>query len=701
MKIGTLRVVQRGPQEPAPWPHQVGVIPSVARSFQHRPQADLLRTAFSGGGTAVLSGMGGVGKTQLAADYARTAWEETSEAEGLDVLVWVTARSRQAIVDGYGQAGVQLCRADPGDPEKAAQTFLAWLTAKAGGKRCRWLVVLDDLADPDDLDGLWPPTSRYGRTLVTTRRRDAALAADGRHTVEVGLFSSEQARAYLTDCLTGRNESAGQVAALAADLGYLPLALSQAAAYIKDADEAVSAYRNLLAERTVTLADTAPDRLPDGQAPLAAAWSLSIERADTLRPAGLSRPMLRLTALLDANGIPQPVLTSAPALAYLAAHRTSTGPHPTEEPEPVSVRDAVQALRALHRLHLIDHNRGTPHQAVRVHQLIQRATRDTLPHGQHHQIARTAADALLAAWPDVERDTDLAAALRANSAALIDRAEDALHTPDIHQVLIRTGVSLGEAGQVTAAHDYFQHLANATAHHEPLDHHHSRIIRQHLAACRGQAGDVPGAITALTSLLNDCLWFGSDSPAALIVRADLAYWWGVAGDVTGAVTACTEVLEDCLRVFGPDHPNTLAVRDSLAYWRGEAGDVTGAVTACTEVLEDCLRVFGPDHPTSLATRHKLARSRGQAGDATGAVTAFTELLEDCLRVLGPDHPNTLATRGSVARWRGEAGDVTGAATAFAELLEDCLRVIGPDHPTTLTIRKYLTRWRPVEGDSFH
>ncbi|WP_338898406.1 NB-ARC domain-containing protein [Streptomyces sp. TG1A-60] len=384
--IGTVTMEQRTPQEPALWPHQVGVIPPAARSFQHRAQADRLRTKVDGGGTAVLTqmltGMGGVGKTQLAADYARTAWDDDSAAGGLDVLVWVTASSRQAIVTGYAQAGVELCRGDPNDQEKAALSFLAWLTPKAGTKPCRWLIVLDDVADPADLRGLWPPAGAHGRTLVTTRRRDAALAADSRHTIEIGLFTAAEALAYLTASLAGhgRYDSADELTALANDLGYLPLALSQAAAYIIDTADAVATYRALLADRTTALAAIAPDVLPDDQAlPLAAAWSLSVDRADTLRPAGLARPMLQLTSLLNANGIPETVLTSEPARAHLTVHRTRTGPNPAEEAAPVSLRDTVHALRALHRLSLIDHTPDTPHHAVRVHQLIQRATRDT-PH---------------------------------------------------------------------------------------------------------------------------------------------------------------------------------------------------------------------------------------------------------------------------------------------------------------------------------
>lgn len=199
-----LTVVQRRwPREPAAWPHQIGVIPSKAQAFQHRSEANWLRAAIDGGGTAVLgqilTGMGGVGKTQLAADYARTTWKDGS----LDLLVWVTASGRSPVVSGYAQAGVELCRANPEDPEQAARAFLAWLTPKAAAEPCRWLIVLDDIADPDDLRDLWPPASPYGRTLATTRRRDAALTSEGRRRIEVGLFTATESITYLSAFLAG------------------------------------------------------------------------------------------------------------------------------------------------------------------------------------------------------------------------------------------------------------------------------------------------------------------------------------------------------------------------------------------------------------------------------------------------------------------------------------------------------------------
>ncbi|MFJ9822643.1 FxSxx-COOH system tetratricopeptide repeat protein [Streptomyces sp. NPDC101151] len=696
------------------------MIPPRAGCFQTRAEVVRLREALTGGQAAVLvgqdtvrgqvlAGMGGVGKTQLAADYARTAWR----AGELDVLVWITASNATAAASGYAQAAVEILGADPADREAAARAFLAWLEPKANATPCRWLVVLDDVTDPADLNGLWPPAGPHGRTLVTTRRQDAALALAGR-LIKVGLFTEAESLAYLTAALGARNrhEPDEQLAALAQDLGHLPLALSQAAAYLIDACISAAAYRSLLANRATLLADAAPEVLPDGQTQTpAAAWSLSVDRADTLRPVGLARPMLQLAAFLSPNGIPETVLTSAPALAHLTRHRTEhvsqTTPQDTpwsEEQDltPVSVtaKEAVGALRALDRLSLIDHTPATPRQAVRVHQLIQRATRDTLTPDQHDRLARTAADALTTAWPDIERDTELAHALRANATTLTRTAEDALYQPDAHVVLYLAGRSLGEAGQVTAAAAHFHRLAEATGHRLGPDHSDTLIARHDLAHWRGEAGDVAGAAAALEQLLADRVRVqGEDHPATLTTRNDLVYWRGAEGDVAGAATAFEQLLADRVRVQGEDHPATLIARHNLVYWRGKTGDAAGAAAAFEELLADQVRLLGEDHPDTLGARHDLAYWRGAAGDAAGAAAAFEQLVVERVRVLGEDHPDTLGARHDLARWRGEAGDAAGAAAAFEELLADQVRVLGEDHPDTLTTRNNLAHLQGETGDA--
>ncbi|MFI9764968.1 tetratricopeptide repeat protein [Streptomyces sp. NPDC051963] len=680
------------------WPHLVGALPPLAECFQHRAAADALAQKIAAGSPSVLSGTGGVGKTQLAAFYARTAWQ----AGAVDLLVWVTASSRDAIISGYANAGADVADAAPADPEQAATRSLAW----AETTDRRWLIILDDLADLTAVRGLWPPEHHRGRVLVTTRRRDAALRGHSRHFIGIDQFTSAEAAAYLTAKLAvhNRQDDPEQIVGLAADLEHLPLALAQAVAYLIDLELDCSTYRERLADRARTLPGLLPETgsLPDDQAvTVAATWSLSIDRADRLSPEGVARPLMHLASLLDPNGIPITVLTSPSALAYLTAHRAfrnATGP--IGLCPPVTEADAADALRCLHRLSLADHTSGTSHNAVRVHRLAQRVTRESLTDDQRDALARVCADALLEVWPQVERDTALAQALRANTNALTRHAQHALWRPVSHPVLFHTGNSLGSAGLAATARSHFHDLHITARQQLGPDHSHTLTARANLAYWQGVTGDVVGAVAAFEELLTDMLRvLGPDDPHTLTARANLAYWRGMVGDAAGAATAFEGVLTDEESALGPDHPHTLTARAGLAYWRRKAGDVAGATTAYEDVLADRKRVLGHDHPDTLTTRHNLAYWQGETGDAVGAVAAFEELLTDMLRVLGPDHPHTLTARHNLARWRGEAGDAVGAVAAFEELLTDMLRVLGHGHPDTLTTRHNLAYCWGVTGNA--
>jgi hypothetical protein len=687
----------------ARWPRLVGVIPPQAECFQHRAALAEVAVALEGPGTVVLcqvlSGSGGVGKTQVAAHHARARW---SSGE-VDALVWLTAANRESIVAQYAHAAAVLTAPEPvpADPEQAARVFLAWLAATGR----RWLVVLDDLADPGDMKGLWPPQHVTGRAVVTTRRRDAALGGSGRRRVDVEVFTQDEAVSYVTAKLAahGREDDPGQVRALAAELGFLPIALAQAVTYLLDVGLDCAGYRQRWADRRRSLAALVPQdgALPDDQEfGLAAVWSLSVQRANALAPVGLAGPMLELASLLDPNGIPLSVLSAPPVLRYLAEH----GSPPAAQGGggaggAIDADDARDALAALARLSLCTLEPRDANRTVRVHALVQRATRESLTPQRFTWATRTAADALVAAWPQIERDGALSLALRGNTENLDDNAREALWDPDGHAVLFRAGTSLGESGLVAEAAAYFDRLHRQATTRLGPDHPDTLNTRNNLATWRGEAGDAAEAVTALEELLTDRLRvLGPDDPDTLNTRNNLATYRGRAGDAAGAATTFEDLLTDVLRVLGPDHPDTLNTRNNLASWRGEAGDAAGAANAFEELLADRLRVLGPDHPDTLTSRNNLASWRGEAGDAAGAATAFGELLADRLRVLGPDHPDTLTSRNNLATWRGKAGDVAGAATAFEELLTDTLRVLGPDHPDTLNTRNNLAIWRGEAGD---
>ncbi|MGW4111220.1 tetratricopeptide repeat protein [Actinosynnema sp. NPDC004786] len=677
------------------WPVRVGLPPGLADHYRKRPDYDLVAEVLAAGRGedaigrtlgVVVSGLGGVGKSQLAARYAWSRWSDAS----LDVALWISAVSRDAVVIAYAEAAARvLVDRDPQiaerPPEQAAKSFREWLAATSR----RWLVVLDDVQDPVDLRDLSPPPSAAGQVILTSRRRDAALRRGEYRVVELDVFDADEAVAYLTGAL-GRDADPAQLRGLAVELGRLPLALGQAAAFILDQPLlSVADYRAMLADRRRTLAELAPpeDALPEHQATVAATWSLSIERADSVRP-GVARLLLEVTSLLDANGTPLGVFTDKSIVDHLADRIGGE----------VRVGDVHDGLTRLHRYHLITLDPGRPGRAVAVHALVQRAVRDTIAPDRLPAPARAAADALHAVWPEIDTtDAELTQALRSCVDSL--RAHAILYTDDLHPVLERAGESLGQTGQVHAAIAYWHALHDEVNAHLGADHPATLTTRHHLVAWQAEAGDLARAVPALESLLADeRRLLGADHPRTLATRSRLAWWRAEAGDVDRAAAELESLLADRVRVLGPDHPDTLTTRANLARRRGEAGDPARAAVEYQALLADRLRVLGPDHPDPMKTRQSLAFWRGRTGDLAGAVAELVTLLADRLRVLGPDHPSTLITRSTLAQFRGEAGDPAGAAADLTALLADRLRVLGADHPKTLATRGRRAHWLGEAGD---
>ncbi|MFE5797112.1 tetratricopeptide repeat protein [Streptomyces sp. NPDC056503] len=652
----------------------MGTVPWRVGGFQHRDLADELDRAMAEPGPSVrchvVTGMGGTGKTQLAADHVGRAW-----AEGrIDLLVWVSAASRQAVVDAYARAARDVLGTDPGDPDAAAR-FLAWLEpgpAEGNGAapgqrergasgaapdrpvRLRWLVVLDDVAEPAHLRGLWPPPSPVGRTLVTTRRRDAALVGPSSRVLTVGQFSPEEAVAYLTETIGagGRHEDRADLGKLAADLGHLPLALSQAAAYLVNSGVSYAGYRRLLSDRSKVLADVLPEHqdLPDDQVATAtAAWAVSLDRADSMRPAGLARPLLGLLSFMAPEGIPGVVVTAEPVLEHLASHG--------EASHTVTADDAVAALRVLHRLSLVEHNPEVPHQAVRVHQLIQRSVRDGLSAASRDRSTRRAADALSAVWPEIERDTDLTQSLRSNADALARLADEALWRPDAHPVLQKAADSLGESGRFVEAEEQFAQLVDSG----------ERLL-------------------------------GADHPTTLELRGYLVKWRVASGEEVSAAEEAAALAGDRRRVLGAHHPDTLRSEVSLLQRRAQVEGPTLPARALRELLPELVETLGCDHEVTLFAMGLSALLSGATGDVLRALGEFEDLLEHQLGIRGPDDPTVLNTRCHILTLRWALGDTGEGDRKLRTLVEDSARVMGPGHVTTLLFRCLLPHWLEAAGD---
>ncbi|MEU7524428.1 tetratricopeptide repeat protein [Saccharothrix sp. NPDC042600] len=678
------------------WPVRVGVPPPVVEHYQDRVAPGQV---VGEAACVVASGLGGVGKSQLVARHVLPMWRDPAVA----VAVWVSARSRVAVVAAFAEAARRvLCERDPHIGNRAADDaaglFREWLAATDR----RWLVVLDDVQDPADLRDLWPP---QGRVVVTTRLRDLAPPSRG-HQIDLDVFSPDEAVSYLTGALgvAGR-EALDSVRGLADDLGRLPLALGQAAAFIRDDPLlTVAEYRDRFADRRRKLTDLAPteDRLPEHQLAVAATWSLSIARADRAGPRGVARTLLELAALLDPAGTPLEVFVSSTVLTRLSRRGR---PRPKWPVFPY-VREGVDrgtvltALSRLHRLNLITLRRAGSEGTVAVHALVQRAVRDTLTSRRLHTLAHFAADAIMDARPNtITIDPELTQSLRSAARAVEARTTPALWSPRAHPVLFYIGTSLGEEQQSAAAYAYFRELHRQATTRLGPDHVQTLIARNNSAFSCAEVEDPVTAVGEFEALLSDYVRvLGPVHPHTLVVRNNLASCRGSAGDHKGAVEELAVLLVDYLRVRGPDDDSTLRIRNNLAAHRRDMGDVRGAMEAFEMLLGDRLRVCGPDHPSTLTVRSNLADLRGKLGDPVAAAQEFQVLLADHERVLGPTHPDVLAIRWSLARLRGEAGDPAAAAAELTELLSDHVRLLGPDHRRTVDVRNDLAHWqRESEG----
>ncbi len=653
----------------------------MADCYQDREMGASVQRAVDTGGTAasLIVGMGGVGKTQLAARYVEALWHDPR----LDVLAWVSATSRAAILHTYAQLADQLDHGTSRNPENSAWSLLTWLATTPR----RWLIVLDDLQDPDDLDDLWPPRTSTGRVLITTRRRDAAPHRADRRVIDIGVFTDRESRAYLEAKLRGWSWLRYGASALAAELGHLPVALAQACAYITERQVTCAEYLHWFATRR----DTTPRRLPDQyETTIDTCWSLSIELANRLSRVGSARPLLELAALLDSSGFPNSLLTTQPVVAYLSDRCGSL----------LTAIDAHDGLRCLHRLSLAAIDSDMPTAAVRVHELVQRSTRATCDLDRTADLARVCADALLATWPESDRDTNLVGSLRANANALWRHAERYLMWPECHPVLFHAGNSLGNAGFLSSADAHFGKLHQTICHYLGSDHYDALRARHEQARWQGEAGHLATAVAEFQQLLTEYQQIlGPDHPATLSARGNLATWRGRGGDAVGAVAEFERLLADQLRVLGATDPSTLLIRSNLVRWREAAGDPATAAIEADRLLDDQLRVLGPDNPYTMITRNHLATLRGRFGDTPGAVAEYQQLLADRSRVLGPDHPDTLLTRSNLATWQSRCGQRAEAIAEFERLHADELRILGSDHPNTLHTRSNLATLRGIGGDA--
>ncbi len=271
------------------WPVRSGTVPAIADGYIDRLETapDLAAALRPGTMVALVSQPGSGPGPAARLDRAGLAevigqdpdrglpWPSRCGTRGeLDLLVWIDASSRASVLSGYAAATAWVTGRDQATScESVAAQFLSWLAETSHS----WLIVLDDLTDEADLDGLCP-AGPAGRDLVTCA--DAAAVPRGMRVMPIGPFNSREALSYLTERLSAnRGQRLGAIDLVNA-MGVEPAALAQASAVIASSAMSCHSYQDYFVRWREYLAD------PAGALPLASAitWPVSLESATAVRP---------------------------------------------------------------------------------------------------------------------------------------------------------------------------------------------------------------------------------------------------------------------------------------------------------------------------------------------------------------------------------------------------------------------------------
>jgi len=632
------------------WPARCGIVPPLTEGFIVRTESlpGALQPLAPGETLALIPGkvtasgsadwQGSGGKTQLAVFLAESLWK----ARELDLLVWITAASRACILSGYVAAAAAVTGIDPaGDADSAAARFLTWLAETSRA----WLVVLDSLTAPSDLDGLWPG-GPAGRTLISVADGSVSFDTSRVRTLPVGGFTRREALSYLMDRLSeDRGQRSGAID-LVDHLGGEPLALLQASAVIESSALSCRDYQELFVRRLGQLSGS-------GQ-PAAAAicWILSVEHADRLSADGPVQPTLILAALLDGRGIPGTVFTTLAARAYLNAGR---------RPEPASLDQAWQAVLCLQQAGLLTADSAQNPPVVRIASAIQRAVRSATPADTADHAASVAASALVEAWTDSEPHSWHAQALRSCAARVAELAGDQLWTADGYRLLFRLGQSLDTARLHGLAAVHWSQVATASDKFLGPAHPDSLAASDQLASAFIAAGRAAEALPWFQRVLTDRKnQLGQSHPATTRFEARLGGALLAAGRPKDAMVALEHAIRENELAGRTDHLDTLDAFDTLAQCYRVAGQFADAIRLYRRVLSDRERLQGETHPQAMASGLKLGDAQFAAGQFKDALARYKLVAQGLERTLGADHPQTMLARGRLADASRSAGKIAGA-----------------------------------------
>jgi tetratricopeptide (TPR) repeat protein len=624
-----------------PGPVVAGNIPQPAPAFQ--PRGDLMAALRSAGpGVSVVravTGLRGVGKTQLAAAYARDR-----RKVGWRLIAWVNAETTPAILDGLAVVADRL-GIDRADKPLDVLGLEVRNRLEADGDRC--LIVFDNVTDPD---AIAPYVPSIGDPQVLITSTESSVQALGKP-VQVAVFTEEEALAFLA-ARTGLGDESGP-RTLARELGYLPLALSQAAAVIRTQHLTYPVYLDRL--RSYPAAKFLPpakgEPYPRGAAEAIGLSIDTVTAADPTDPANhgsLCRELLDIVALLSPDGVSRELLYSGEPAGVLA----------------VGVEELDEALGRLASASLLTFT-GTPPVTVNAstviaHRLVMRVARERAVHDGTLAGVAVQAIALLRAYGQSLGGSRL--------------------NPRAARDLIRQVEALTEVVASQPRGKVDEELLNLRL--ETL--HHLLDLRDNL----------PRAVEITEKLAADIeRTYGRSHPTTVTFLTILARFYLVMDRLSEAVPMLEGVLPEQERMLGMSHPGTLQIRQDLGGAYLGVGRTAEAVSLFEQVATDRERQLGVTHPDTLAIQRDLAAAYQAVGRVDAAaslsertVSGYEGLAGESEQRLGGSHPDTLLIRHQLGLAYLTVGREGDAVELLERVAAACDQVPGMSYPDTLQIR---------------
>jgi tetratricopeptide (TPR) repeat protein len=619
-----------------------------------------------------ISGLGGIGKTQLALEYAYRYRGD------YQAVLWAQADTRENLTSSYLTI-VALLNLPEKSEQESARAIAAvknWFQRNTG-----WLLILDN-ADELALARDFLPPSMGGQVLLTTRAQATGrfarrLEVDTLPTEQGTLFLLRRAGLLAPDAtLEQAPEGDRDIAcAICEELGGLPLALDQAGAYIEETGCRLSEYQQLYQRRRADLlAERRGQLVDDHPLPVATTWSLSFQKVEQKNPAAAD--LLRLCVFLAPDAIPEAIITEG--AEHLGPQLAAVGA------DPYLLNQAIEALRAYSLLRREVSGGTAP--LLSVHRLVQAVLKDQMDEQNRQLWAERAIRAVNTAFPEVEHQTwPQCDRLLAHALICTEwMKQERMTFPEAARLLNEIGWYLRERGRYREAEPLLREALRISELEQGEQHQQTARAAATLGWLYSAQGRYieaePLYLRALEIYEQELGETHPDTATSLNSLASLYYH--AQGKYAQAEPLYLRALEIYEQELGETHPDTATSLNSLAELYHAQGKYAQAELLFQRALAICEQQLGAQHPDTASSLNNLALLYHHQGKYKQAEPLYQRALSICKQQLGVQHPDTARSLNNLAALYRAQGKYSQAEPLFKRALAICEQQLGPQHPDT-------------------